>query len=180
MNKREHFRYYGILIRYLVLILVGLPNLWIFYAVFTPLTVYPSLWISKLFFDVALISRTTLLVNGQIPIDLIKSCIAGAAYYLILILSLSVPGIKIKKRLLMIGTSFLSLLVLNIIRIVLLVWIYVSYNAAFDLTHEIFWYALSTIFVIGIWFAEVKIFKIKEIPFYSDIIFLFKRTIRTK
>ena len=38
---------------------------------------------------------------------------------------------------------------------------------------EVLWYLGSTLFVIGIWFIEVKLFKIKEIPIYSDIKFLY-------
>ena len=180
MKKGIQGRFYGILIRYSILVLVAIPNLWIFYAIFTPLTVYPSYFLSKLFFDTIFIGKSTFLISGQIPIDLIKACIAGAAYYLLLILNLSIPQISLKKRLTMIGISFASLLVLNIIRIVLLISVYVSDNAIFDITHKIFWYALSTIFVVGIWFAEVKIFKIKGIPFYLDIKFLFKHTLNIK
>jgi hypothetical protein len=31
---------------------------------------------------------------------------------------------------------------------------------------------LSIVFVVGIWFAEVRFFKIKEIPFYDDLRFV--------
>ena len=178
--KRNYNAFIDIVTRYVILVVVAIPNLWIFYALFTPLTVYPSYFLSKLFFDTILVSKTTLLINGQVPIDLIKSCIAGAAYYLLLILNLSVPKISVKRRLKMIGLSFGALLVFNIIRIVLLTGICVSDNAIFDITHKLFWYSLSTIFVVGIWFTEVKIFKIRGIPVYSDIKFLFSHTIKVR
>lgn len=171
---------HSIIIRYLILVAVAIPNLFLFYAIFTPLTVYPAYFLSKLFFYATLIGNNIILINNSVPIELIKSCIAGAAYYLLLILNLSIPNIKLKKRLIMIGISFLTLLILNIIRIVSLAGVYISDNAIFDVTHEVFWYALSTVFVIGIWFAEVKVFHIKDIPVYSDIKFLFSRAITAK
>lgn len=179
-KKKQSNKFYGILLRYLILVAVAIPNLWIFYTIFTPLTVYPSYWLSDLFLGAFLTSKTTFVISGGFNISLISACIAGAAYYLLLILNLATPNIKVKKRLLMIGASFLTFLILNIIRVVLLAWIYISDNAIFDITHEIFWYALSTLFVVGIWFAEVKIFKVKDIPVYSDIKFLIKHSLKFK
>lgn len=158
----------GIIVRYSLLILSSLFGLWIFYFIFTPLTVYPVYWILKLFFDTGLIGNI-ILINQNVPIEMIKACIAGSAFYLLFILNMSVPNIKLKKRVKMILLSFLSLLVLNIIRIVVLILVFMFSISSFDITHKIFWYALSTLFVVGIWFAEVKIFRIKEIPIFSDI-----------
>ncbi len=173
MKIRRHDKeFFGIILRYLLLVLVALPNLWLFYAVFTPLTVYPSYIILSWFFNAALVSKDIILINGLIPIELIKACIAGSAYYLLLILNLSVPGVKIGKRLLMIFSAFATLLILNVIRIVILVAIYLNASPLFNLTHEIFWYALSTVFVAGIWFTEVSIFRINNLPIVSDIKFL--------
>jgi exosortase/archaeosortase family protein len=179
-RKKKINPFYSIIIRYLILAAVGIPNLWLFYLVLTPLTVYPVYFLLKIFFATSFAGSTTILVNDIVPIELVKSCIAGAAYYLLLILNLSVPNINVKKRLIMIGSSFLALYILNIIRIVLLSWIYISDNAIFDITHKIFWYGVSTILVVGIWFAEVKIFKIKDIPIYSDIKLLFKHSISVR
>ncbi len=165
-----------ILIRYLILIIVAIPNLWLFYTIFTPLTLYPVYWLLGLFHDVSLLAGNILLINMQVPIELIESCIAGAAYYLLLILNLATPGIKTKTRIKAILFSFVVLLIINILRIFILSLIAVSESSIFDVTHKVLWYLLSTIFVVLIWFAEVKIFKIKQIPFYSDIKFLFKKT----
>lgn len=168
MNKLNSV-FFGIFVRYSLLILAALGNLGIFYFIFTPLTVYPVYWIMKLFFDTALVSESVILINQSIPIELIRSCIAGSAYYLLLILNMSIPGIKLQKRIKMILFSSLSLLALNILRIVILIFVFMFGASFFDVTHKVFWYALSTIFVVGIWFAEVKICKIKSIPIYSDI-----------
>ena len=69
----------------------------------------------------------------------------------------------------MILISFASLLLMNIIRIFTLSVIFMSGASWFDITHKLFWYFGSIVFVVGIWFIEVKFFKIKEIPFYSDV-----------
>jgi len=163
-----------IFLRYLILILVALPNLWVFYFIFTPLTIYPLYFLFKIFFEVS-IAENILIIEKIFPIQLIQACVAGAAYYLLLILNLSVPKIKLKKRLKMIFFAFFCFLIINIIRIFLLSLLIFSNSELFDLTHKLFWYALSTIFVVSIWFIEIRIFKIKEIPIYSDLKFLYKQ-----
>jgi len=158
--------------RYLILLLVAIPNLYLFYLIFTPLTVYPV----YIFFS--LILETTLLDNiiiiNNIAIELIKSCIAGSAYYLLLILNLAIPNIKLAKRIKMISFAFATFLIFNIIRIIILSWMALNTSDFFAITHKLTWYFLSVILVVGIWFSEVKIFKIKEIPFFTDIKFLYK------
>jgi exosortase/archaeosortase family protein len=113
-----------------------------------------------------------ILVNS-IPIEIIEACVAGSAYYLMLILNLSIPNIKIKKRLLLLLFSFSLFFVVNIIRIIVSSSILVSGATWFDFAHRLFWYVGSIVFVVGIWFLSVKLFKIKEIPFYTDIKYLF-------
>lgn len=161
------------------LILLGLIfTLPLIYAVFTFLTIYPVAGLLKLFYNV-LILGNTLLINSQTVIQIIPACVAGSAYLLLLILNLSV-SIRLKQRVYSILSSFLILLSLNILRIFFLSILYQTNAPFFDFTHKLFWYALSTIFVVGIWFAEVKLFKIKQIPFYSDIKFLYKTSILNK
>ena len=169
----------NILLRYLILILVALPGLFIFYFIFTPLTVYPVYFFLGLFFDVAILSKTNILVNN-LPIELISACIAGSAYYLLLVLNLSTPKIKLKTRISAIIFSFIAFLILNILRIFILSSLAITGFSYFNVTHTIFWYGFSTIIVVGIWFVEVKIYKIKEIPFYSDIKFLYKKSLMKK
>jgi len=172
--KRGSNRFLDIIIRYVLLILLALPNLWIFYFVFTPLTVYPMYFLLNLFYDVSLVAGNILLVNREIPIEFIKACIAGSAYYLLLILNLAIPKIKLRKRINMLLFAFGTLLFFNLLRIFILAFLAISGSSFFDVTHKLFWYSLSTIFVVAIWFTEVKLFKIKEIPFYSDLKFLYQ------
>lgn len=166
------FNYKHFSLRYLILVLVALPNLYLFYLIFTPLTVYPVYFILNLFFS-ATLEGTTVLVK-EIPIEIVKSCVAGSAYYLLTILNLSTPNIKLNKRIKILLVSFLAFLLINILRIVILSFMALSDSSFFDITHQITWYLLSVLFVVGIWFSIVKAFKIKKIPVYSDIKFLYK------
>jgi len=175
-NKNNFNDFLNIFLRYFILILIALPGLSIFYFIFTPLTVYPVYFLLGLFFDVTLLSKIYLLINN-IPIELIPACIAGSAYYLLLVLNLSTPKIKLKKRICAILFSFAAFLILNILRIFILSSLAVTGFSYFNATHIIFWYGFSTIIVVGIWFAEVKIYKIKKIPFYSDMKFLYKKSL---
>lgn len=162
MNKLQN-----IFLRYIILILVAIPNLYLFYFIFTPLTVYPLYFLLNIFFDTSL--SQNIIQFSNLSIELIPACIAGAAYYLLLILNLSTPKIKFKKRIKLIFSSFLIFLALNILRIFFLSLLLHSGSVYFDITHKFFWYIISTIFVVGIWFFQVKLYKIRQIPFYSDI-----------
>ena len=41
--------YVSIFLRYVIIVLVALPNLYLFYLVFTPLTLYPTYFLINLF-----------------------------------------------------------------------------------------------------------------------------------
>jgi len=160
---------YSIFIRYFILIITALPNFWIFYFVFTPLTIYPVYFLLNLLFSASLSGSTIFIGNYLSSIEIIDACIAGSAYYLLLIFNLSVPNIKFYKRIKMISFAFFSFLIVNIMRIVLLSAIFVLKPNLFDISHKLSWYIGSIVLVVGIWFLEVKKFNIKEIPFHSDI-----------
>ena len=167
-------QFIDILIRYTILILSALPNLFLFYFVFTPLTIYPVYFLLSLFFEPSLMGNI-ILVN-KIPIEIIKACVSGSAYYLLFILNLSIPNIKIKKRIKIMLLAFASLLILNVLRIFFLSLMLINDSVWFGITHMFFWYVLSVVFVLGIWFLEVKFFKIKQTPFYSDLKFIYKNS----
>ncbi len=160
-------------LRYLILVLIALPNLYLFYLIFTPLTVYPVYFIFNLFFNTTLTGTT--IFFKDFSIEIIKSCVAGSAYYLLVILNLATPNIKLNKRIKMILISFVAFLFLNILRIIILSFLALSNSSFFDITHQLTWYLLSVLLVVGIWFAEVKIFKIKSIPFYTDMKLLYNK-----
>ncbi len=152
------------------MVVIALPNLFILYAVFAPLTLYPVYFMLNLFYGAELLGRT--IVTRGVSVELIDACIAGSAYYLLLVLNLSLPEIRIGQRIKMISFAFSMFLVINVFRIFLSSILYFNFAEWFDFAHKLFWYLGSVVFVVGVWFVEVKIFKIKQIPFYSDLKFL--------
>lgn len=161
----------GILVRYLILLAAAMPNLYLFYFIFTPLTIYPVYFLINLFFNASL-NGNVISINS-LSIRLIDACIAASAYYLLLILNLSTPKIKISKRIKILSLAFTSILIINVLRIFFLILLAVNNSSLFELTHKFIWYFLSTIIVIGIWFIQIKAFKIKQTPIYSDLKYLF-------
>lgn len=167
--------YYAISLRYCLALLAAFPNLALFYYIFTPLTVYVVYFILGLFYPADLIGRIVL-INGY-SIELIGACIAGAAYYLLFALNLATP-MNFKKRIMALLFSFTFFLFINILRISLLSTLFInSFSNSFsffNITHLLFWYLLSVVFVVAIWFLTAKIFNIKEIPLYTDLLSLRK------
>jgi exosortase/archaeosortase family protein len=169
MNK-----FYDLIIRYLFLLVVAFPNMLLFYWIFSPLTIYPVYFLFSLFFETSL-SGTIIFVNEAV-FSIVGACIAGSAYYLLLILNLSIPNLSCKEKIKRILLAFSLLLGINILRIFILGLIYLRNVEIFDITHKVFWYGLSTLFIVGIWIFEVKYFKIKEIPIYSDLLFIYRNS----
>ena len=157
--------------RYILLIIAGLPGLYLFYLIFTPLTIYPVYAILKLVYASALIEGNLLIINGH-SISLVPACIAGAAYYLVLILNLATP-MNLRTRLKSLLFMFISFLFLNILRIVIFSALFIGGFALFDIAHKTIWYLGSTLLVVVIWFSAVYAFKIRAIPFYTDFKTLF-------
>lgn len=162
----------SLFVRYLILIALGMGNLFLFYWAFTPLTTNLVLFLLSLLDQTILLSKDTFIFNSA-AISLVPACIAGAAYYLLTILVLSTPNIKLKTRLGILAFSFIVFLVLNSIRIFILAAILGS--SWFGFFHAFFWYFVSTVLVLGIWFLDVKIFKIKSIPVVDDLRALYPR-----
>jgi len=163
-----------ILLRYLVMVIIAVVSLTVpvFYVIFRPLTVWPTAWMLQLFYNVS-VSDINMMVNGH-GIAIIDACIAGSAFLLLLLLNLLTREISLKKRIFIFVVDAIVLLILNIIRLVILIALSVNNSIFFDFTHKLFWYVLSTGFVVIIWIASVKIFKLKKIPFFSDLAFLLK------
>jgi len=170
----------GILIRYIVALLISLIAFFIplFSFIFKPLTVWPTVFFLRAFYDVVFNNLTSIVVHGH-NILFVEACIAGSAYFLLLILNLLTRGINLKKRIFIFVFGALLLLVMNILRLLVLIPLIVEEKIIFELIHKVFWYGISTGYVIIIWILSVFIFKIKNIPFISDIQFILK-SIREK
>ncbi len=162
MNRKELFY---IFIRYLILLLVGF-FIGYLYRFLELITIYPVSFILGRFYEISRDGTTLIFSNGAI--EIIPACVAGAAFYLLFTLNLT-SEMRLKKRVFSLMFSLISLLILNIIRIVVFSIFYIENFSFFDFSHKLFWYFLSTVFVVGIWFLNVRIFNIKSIPVYTDI-----------
>ena len=150
------------------MLLLGIGNLYLFYKILTPLTIRTVSSILAIFYPVT-VADNLIRFNGVI-IEIIPSCVAGAAFFLLLFLILSSAEIKPGKRALMIILSMIALFILNIIRILILSGL--TKMTYFQTAHWISWHIISTLFVVGTWFALVKIYKIKSLPVYSDLLYV--------
>ncbi len=175
--KQKQKRIYSIFFRYIILIFLAFKDLWIFYFIFTHLTIYPVLFLLNLFSN-AYLSGNAIIFNNS-SIKLVEACIAGAAYYLLTILNLTTP-MNIKKRVLSLIFSFVSFLIINILRIFVFSILFSASFSLFSSIHLFFWYVLSSIIVFLIWLLEIKIFKIKEIPVYSDLKLIYSKIKKSK
>ncbi|NPE27053.1 pacearchaeosortase [Methanococcoides sp. SA1] len=159
-----------IFLRYLLVLLLGIGNFYIFREILTPLTIHTVYQILSIFTNTTLIVDT--IQTSSYTIQIAPPCIATSAFYLLFFLIMSTPNMKIKTRSKAILTALGALFVLNVARILLLVpLINTTY---FEAIHWIFWHLVSIVFVLAIWFTITKVYKIKSIPTYSDFKYLKK------
>lgn len=152
--------------RYLFLLIIGI-NISYLYAIFAPLTIYPVFFILNFLYSSASLSGNVISFSSS-SVVLTEACIAGAAYYFLLLLNMSVQ-MPIKTRLRSLFFLILSFLFLNIIRIVLFSALFNAGFAYFSLAHKLIWHLGSTVLLIALWFINIKAFKINAIPIYTDI-----------
>lgn len=158
----------GLIARYFSILILGLGNFYILKKALTPLTIHTTQLALSLFTETNLIGDT--IHTTFLKIQIAPACVATSAFYLILILIFSTSAIKPKTRLKAALTAMAILFALNITRILILIPAFAT--PYFDAIHWIFWHLISTIFVVGTWFATTKLYKIKSIPIYSDIKYL--------
>lgn len=170
LDKTESFY---LIARYMILLILPLTNLYLFYLIFTPLTVYPVYIILKLIYPLVLIGGNTLIVES-FPITIIGACVAGAAYYLLTIVNLTTP-MSPKTRLKSLLFLFAAFLAINIARIVVFSILATNNYSGFSQMHALTWYLGSTLLVVVLWFLNVRLFSISSIPVYTD----FKRIINS-
>lgn len=170
-TKRKNKDIFDIILRYVLAILCILI-LPVFYIIFKPLTIWPTYFILHFFYNLQVLGSS--LIFSSATIEIIDACIAGSAFFLLLALNLITREIKLVKRIYLFIFQAACLLVLNILRLVIIIPLFLQQNPIFDLTHQAFWYVLSIVFVFLIWILGIKIFKIKSIPVYSDIKWLLR------
>ena len=157
----------SLITRYTLLVLLGFGSLFLFYDIFRPLTVYPAYLILNLLYGASIVSIDRIFFNG-IYANIIPACIAGSAYYLLLILNLT-TAMNVKQRIMSMFFLIASFLIINILRIVVFAGLFSDGYRYFDLTHRISWYLGSTLIIVLLWFGNVWLFNIKDVPVYSDV-----------
>ena len=119
--KKSKIKIQEIILRYIIILILSFNSLALFYLIFTPLTIYPVYLLFSLVFEsisfVSMESTKSILINRDFLIELIPACIAGSAYFLLLMLNISTPNINLKKRIYAIAFSFGIFLLINILRI---------------------------------------------------------------
>jgi exosortase/archaeosortase family protein len=161
-------------LRYFILIVLGFSLVYgrLFEIVFTPLTYWPVYGVLGLLYDNLASLPGHILSYADVYARIISACVAGAAYYLLLILNLTTP-MKAMKRLWSILFLIGIFLVFNIFRIVIFAVIAAGGGNYFDIAHMMMWYFGSTVMVVVIWFLAVWLFRIGGIPVYTDFKLLY-------
>lgn len=117
------------------------------------------------------------LIIGKDTLMFVPACIATSAYYLLAILILFTKDINFKRMLKIFVFGALVIFVANILRIDMLIIAFIEFGVDFfNKLHLLLWKFLSTIFVVVLWIFLAKKFKIKTIPFYSDLKYLMKKS----
>ncbi len=165
--KKESKNLAFIFTKYLILSLIALFLLDYFYKALLPLTIYPVvLLLNTAYHSTA--QGMTILIDNLPKIELVEACIASSAYFLLILLNLSIT-MKARTRALSIIFSIVLFLAVNILRIFIFSLLYLNNFKYFDITHLFFWYIVSGVLIFLVWLVTIKTFKIRGIPFYTDL-----------
>nr|MBA4405470.1 hypothetical protein [Nanoarchaeum sp.] len=146
--------------------------------ILTFLTINLSNLILNLFYPSKIIENS-IYVQNQV-ITFVPACIALTAYSLLFLLIIFTKDIKLKTSVKMFLLGSLFIFVLNLIRIEFLIFLLIKNNYnLFEQVHMLFWNFVSGLYVAFVWIFLVTKYKIKSIPIYSDVKYLYQR-INTK
>jgi len=163
-----------LIIRALLILIIPLN---ILLYIIKPVTIYPIYYIFYLLNYNPKLSFDALIINSY-NLIFASACIAISAYHLLALLILFTKDIKLKDgiKYFLFG-SFLILFV-NILRIIVLILVGINYGEKwFELIHLTFWYGVSGVYVALVWILMIYLFKIKNIPIYTDIKYLYKKSV---
>ena len=144
----------------------------IFYLFLT----FPTIIFSFILLKVSgyeVIRRGSSLIVNNITLEFVDACIASSAYYLLLFLILLTKDIKIVTMLKMFLLGSLIIFLGNILRIfILIIFLLEKGYDWFNLIHLTLWYGVASVFVFLVWIYLIRKYKIKNIPIYSDVVYL--------
>lgn len=180
ISKEREKDLFGLVARYL-LITASIFTIPIFYTILKPATVWFLSFILKLFYNISVQGNFLFFPSFNASIEIINACVAGSAFFLLLILNLSTRKIGILKRIFLFVFESILLFLFNVVRLLIIVPLYLNGSSSFQIVHQIFWYGLSLLLIILIWLFGAWVFRIREVPVYSDIVWILgKKTARTR
>jgi hypothetical protein len=156
-----------ILLRYLITLILAI-NIKYLYIILSIPTIFLSSLFLYPFYNLEVYYLERIIVVDSSIFNLVEACIAGSAYVLLITLNLATP-MNPGKRLKSLAFLILSFLALNSIRIPLFAALYIGGFRYFNFSHYLFWYLGSTVIVILLWFLSIRLFRIYNIPLYTDI-----------
>jgi len=166
----------NLIIRVIIASIIILIPFNIFYFLFSDITLYGSLPILKLIGYSFYVEGYSLVIEDKI-LDFVPACVATSAYSLLALLILLSKNMKLKKGILMFISGALLILIMNIIRIDLQLYILLEFGKNyFDKVHLFFWHIVSSVYVAGVWIYLTYKFKLKSIPVYSDLKYLLEKS----
>jgi len=143
--------------------------------IFTKITLYPSYLITLIKYSNAILENNYMIINNTL-LRFIPACIGASAYCFLLVIILLTKDIKLKTRINLFLLGSLLILMLNIIRIEVLIYVLMKYGSdLFRAARESFWLFISGVYVAIVWLFLAWKFKIKAIPVYSDLKYLFEK-----
>lgn len=152
----------------------------IFYIFLTAPTIMISFILLKLAGYSVVKAGTSLIVNN-VTLNFVEACVASSAYYLLLFLILLTKDIRLKTAFEMFFLGSLIIFSVNIIRIFVLIVVLLEKGYDyFNLIHLTFWYGVASVLVFLVWVYLTKKYKIKNIPVYSDVVYLASKIKRNK
>ena len=141
-----------------------------------PITIYLSYVLLSIIQQNVILNSPYIIING-VTTKFVTACAAVSAYYLLMLLVLLTKDIRPLTRLKMFFLGSLIILIVNTIRVVILLLI-LSYRNQnlFETVHIAFWMLIGSIIVALTWIYLVKRYKVRSIPVYSDLKYLFQQT----
>ncbi len=167
---KDNYNLFYVFFRYILLLVIIIFGYNLIYIILKPLTIKITSSILDIFYNVYT-NNELIIINFSTYIYIADACISASGYLLLIILNLTIP-LKIETRIKSILYLFGLFFIINIGRIVFFSLLYHNKFKYTDITHVFFWYILSIFFVLLIWFVTIKKFKIKDIPIYTDLLYI--------
>lgn len=120
------------------------------------------------------------ILGGEATVNVVKYCVTASAYYLLALFCIITLSVALWKRVLMFLIGSALIFAMNIARIVVLIITLLNNRGIFKAAHFALGLFLSVGYVILIWVLLSFLFRVKTVPFYSDIKFLTQEMFRTK